>query len=264
MRTGWWISGVTALALILAGCDGDKSWGAGVPPVGGGSHGGSSGPTEADAEVPPIDEDGGAGNVVRGVVCAVADVRFPDSCVPVAREGLIVGLESTTGSPIDTATTLAGGTFSMPRPTQDTVWLTISDPVHTYHFGAQVLEVVVQGTRPVRVPVIKDDYYNAMLAASMAVHADGHGVVFLHLVHGETPLAGAVIGPFRGAPAYYEHGDPAAFTLQTPTTTTGFAAWFDVPKSLKEKYNVTIGGAPPTAHLGSAYPDAVTFLSDVQ
>jgi hypothetical protein len=265
MRTGSWLSVATALALTLAGCDGDKTWGAGPPPVqGGGGHGGATGGDEADAEVPPIGGDGGTGNAVSGVVCEVADVRFPDSCTPVARAGLLVALESTSGMAIDATMTLAGGAFSLPRPTQDTVWLTVSDPVHTYHFGAQVLAILAENPAAVRVRVIKNAYYDAMIAGSMAVHTDGNGVVLLHLVHGETPLAGAVIGPFRGAQAYYDQGDPVAFTLQTPTTTTGFAVWFDVPKSLNEHYNVTLPGAPAVAHVGSAYPDAVTFLSDVQ
>jgi hypothetical protein len=264
MRTGSWLSLATVLALILAGCDDGKTWGAGAPPTGGGSHSGSTG-GEADAEVPPIGEDGGSSTTLTGRVCEVTDVRFPGSCATIARAGLLVGLESTTGTPIGNTMTLAGGTFSIARPSQNTVWLTVSDPLLVYHFGAQVLEVVPQGSRPVQLPVIQDGYYDDIHVASLVTPSGGSGLVFLHLVHGETPLANAVVGPFRGATAYYDQmGDRAAFSLQTPTTTTGFAAWFNVPKSLKESYNVTVpGGAAPTTHAGSAYPDAVTFLSDV-
>jgi hypothetical protein len=266
MRTGSWLSAATVLALTLAACNGgDKTWGAGVPPVTGGTPGGSTGGDEADAEVPPIGGDGGVDNKVNGVVCEVVDVRFPGNCAPIARAGLLVGLESTTGTPIGTTMTLAGGAFSMPRPTEDTVWLTISDPDSTYHFGAQVLELVIQGSRSVQVPVIQAGYYDDIHVASLVTPIGGSGLVLLHLVHGETPLANAVVGPFRGATAYYDQmDDRAAFSPQTPTTSTGFAVWFNVPKSLKERYNVTVmAGGEPTPHLGSAYPDAVTFLSDV-
>ena len=263
MRTGSWLSAATVLALILAACDGDKTWGAGQPPVGGGNHGGSTGETEADAEVPPIGDDGGAAPAVSGVVCEVVDVRFPGNCTPVGRADLVVGIEDTTGSPLDTTMTLAGGAFSMPKPTVDTVWLTISDPMHIYHFGAQVVPIQVMGASGVAVPVIKNGYYDSIIAASMAIQNTGNGVVMLHLEHGDTPLANAVLGPLRGATAYYDRmGDSVTFSTQTPTTTTGFAVWFDVPPALNANYNVTVGGVI-TPHVGSAYADAVTFLSDV-
>jgi hypothetical protein len=264
MRTGGWLSGATILALTLVACDGDKTWGAGPAPVnGGGHHGGGTGGTQADADVPPIGGDAGSADKITGTVCDVADVRSPGACTAVARAGLIVGLEKTTGQPIATAMTVAGGGFTLAKPVEDTVWLTVSDPMHVYHFGAQVLPILVQGTNGLRAPVIKDDYYNDIHAGSQVVPQGGNGLVFLHLEHGDTPLADAVIGPFHGATAYYDRmGDAIHFSEQTPTTSSGFAVWFNVPPSVGDRYNVTVGDVI-TQHVGAAYADAVTFLSDV-
>ena len=66
-----------------------------------------------------------------------------------ARAGMLIGLETTAGAQLGTALTTAAGTFSIAKPDADTVWLTISDPMDVYHFGAQLLPILVQGVLPV-------------------------------------------------------------------------------------------------------------------
>jgi hypothetical protein len=258
MRSGSWL---WAIVLVASACDGSK-FGPGEPPVIGGQGGGGVPGDEPDAE--PVLGDGGVSGGLSGVVCSVADVRVPDTCVPIQRKGLLVGLEGLDHTPLDNVETDDQGRFTMAKPAKvDTVWITVSDPLKVYHFGATLHPLLVGSNAGLQERVILNSTYDGILASSLVNVASGHGVVFLRLVHGEAPLAGAVLGPLLGVDAYYDATDnPQAFSTVTPTKSTGFAAWFDVPPTNSARYQVTVGSVV-TQHTAFAFADAVTFITDV-
>jgi hypothetical protein len=261
---------VTALALTLvaslAACNGTAGYGPGEPPGPGGHSGGSTGGGDDDADGGTvIGADGGIPNGVNGFACTVADVRKPGDCDRQALAGLTVHLEDLAGNVLAMTTTSSNGAFSFEHPAAQLVWVVVEDPDDTYHRGAQRVGIVNGQESKVTVPIITEAYYDSILAASGQAVAPANGLVFLRLLHDDVPVEGATIGELVGQPAFYDGpGDGSHFTMVLPTTTTGFAAWFDVmPQGAASvTYNVTVGTSV-TQHVGYSYAGAVTFLSDV-
>ncbi len=250
------LGATVAAVLALAACDGGTGFRAGEPPGGGPPSGMIPGPDAGP------DNDGGGPATITGFVCDVADIRMKDACSRLEMDGLEVSIVNTT---VQTTTDVAGR-FSLPTPPGvNAVILAVRDPAGQYHTGATVVTFAGGGASQVRVPVVDQRVYEAILLTSAVAVAPGNGVVVVNVRRQGAPVAGAIIGELDGtSPLYDGAADPLLFTGTPPTGVTGTAIWFDVPASARSEFiefTVTVNGDAPVGSETVVVGNALLFTT---
>jgi hypothetical protein len=232
------------LALFLLGCGTEGGrFPAGtpgpLPPTGSTVPGGDAGVT-ADAATT---------SGIFGQVCTITDVRVLEPCTPLAGTTLTVTNRETGAS----AQVGDDGRFLLPAAeglAKVTLVTTTND--RTWFGSALPVTLGANGMTVVDIPVMSQAAVAELAGPNAGAVIPGAGILVVHTA------AGATLGPFGSALAFYDTGDPTLYTVVPPTGASGTALYFNV-----------VGPATVTVSSGSqqrtvdvtVVADTLTFLA---